>query len=140
MRTSTVEAREGTLDPAREPTMNNVELVGYIGSAPELRYTQDEVPFVRFSLATHRWRELDGAMQQLTDWHAAVGYGKKLCERGARLRIGELVLVAGWLHTWSRTDRTGGRRQQTEVVATRIERATIRHRQSALPLSVATPA
>jgi single-strand DNA-binding protein len=134
MQSETSDARTAVLDPALEPTANRVELIGYVGSNPELRYTRDAIPFVRFSLATHRWREVDGAWQQLTDWHTVVTYDEP-SERSARLRVGELVRVMGSLRTASWTDRAGGYRRRTEVLATRVERAVQLPRQERLPLS-----
>ena len=43
----------GVLDPEQERTSNRVELVGYVGRRPELRFTIELEPMLTLSLATH---------------------------------------------------------------------------------------
>ena len=135
METATWDTRGARLDPQFEPTANRVELTGYVGAPPEVRYKPEGEPLIRIQLATHRWRQTgEGALQQLTDWHTIL-VSDDAADRAKRLRVGELIRVDGWLHT-ATTDGSGRYQAHSEVVATRVQRVTQRARQACLPLSV----
>jgi single-strand DNA-binding protein len=124
----------GVLDPELERTSNRVELVGYVGRRPELRYTTELEPMLTLSLATHRWREDGGQPRQVTDWHRVVAYGA-LAREHEGLRTGELVRAIGRLQTHTWTDRYGNRQVRTEVVLEELQRGPRRAWQVRLPLS-----
>ncbi len=43
---------------ATNNTINRIELIGYMGAMPELRFTASGTPVTNFSLATNRiWRD-----------------------------------------------------------------------------------
>jgi single-strand DNA-binding protein len=109
------------LDPERERTSNRVELVGYLGQRPELRYTAEREAVVALSLATHCWTEGTNGPQQVTDWHRVVATGD-LVATCLRLRVGELVRVVGRLRTQSWVDGRGRPRQSNEVVLADLQR------------------
>lgn len=120
-------------EPGDEQTSNQVELVGYVGREPEIRYTAEGEMVGSMSLATHRWHPENDVMVRTTDWHRIVAY-QDIAETCRRLRPGELVRVVGRLHTRSWTDRSGARQQRTEIVADRILR--VRPRPSQLVLDI----
>jgi single-strand DNA-binding protein len=109
-------------DPADEQTSNSVEIVGYIGRDPQVRYTAEGTMVASISLATHHWHDEDGAAVQTTDWHRAVAYGDA-ASAAAAFRPGDLVRISGRLHTRSWRDRFGSHHERTEVVATEVGRA-----------------
>src|SRR5206468_9754687 len=51
-------------EPAAEQTSNRVEIVGYIGRDPQIRYTADGLMVASVSLATHHWHDEDGSAVQ----------------------------------------------------------------------------
>ena len=95
-------------------TINRVELLGRVGSDPELRQTQNGTAVVQLRLATDR-RNGNGDSQ--TDWHTVVCWDKQAEAVAQYVEKGERLYVAGRLNhqTWE-TDQ-GERRSRTEVHA-----------------------
>ena len=119
-----------------DPTINRVELVGYVGQEPEQRRTSQQELIVSFGLATHRLlQSSDGDTRQLTDSHRVIADGA-VAMAVADLRRGALVEVVGRLRTRSWETRRGERRMRTEVIAAEVR--TVRRaplfRQASLPL------
>lgn len=94
--------------------VNNVNLVGNIGKKPELSYSQQGNPILKFSLATsEKW---DGQVK--TSWHNIVMFGKRAeslnqyLDRGAKVYVGGKIDYNHW------TDKaTGKPRTQTNIIA-----------------------
>ena len=62
---------------ATNNTINRIELIGYMGAMPELRYTGNVTPVTNFSLATNRiWRDQAGELHKATDWHRITTWGR----------------------------------------------------------------
>ncbi len=100
-------------------TINRVELLGRVGSDPELRKTQNGTAVVQLRLATDR-RSRDESGESQTDWHTVVCWDKQAEAVAQYVHKGERVYVAGRLnhHTWE-TD-SGERRSRTEVHASEV--------------------
>ena len=60
-------------------TINKVELLGRVGTDPEMRYTPNGTAVTNLRLATDRYRR-DG--EDATDWHTVIVWGKT-AEAGA---------------------------------------------------------
>ena len=95
-------------------TINRVELLGRVGSEPELRRTQNGTAVVQLRLATDR-RSQNG--EQQTDWHTVVCWAKQAEAVAEYVRKGERLYVAGRLHHESWETDQGERRSRTEVHA-----------------------
>ena len=97
-------------------TINRVELLGRVGTDPELRKTQNGTAVVQLRLATDR-RSRDESAESQTDWHTVVCWDKQAEAVAQYVQKGERLYVSGRLnqHTWE-TDQ-GERRSRTEVHA-----------------------
>ena len=97
-------------------TINRVELLGRVGTEPELRKTQNGTAVVQLRLATDR-RSRDESAESQSDWHTVVCWDKQAEAVAQYVQKGERVYVAGRLnhHSWE-TDQ-GERRSRTEVHA-----------------------
>jgi single-strand DNA-binding protein len=120
-------------DPSADPTFNRAELIGFVGRAPEIRFTVQQEPVARFSLATRHWKDEGTSSVEITDWHHLVAFGKP-AEACKRLRPGDLVHVRGRLRTHSWSDDSRTRHVRTEIVVDEIHPARNRARQARLPL------
>ena len=100
-------------------TINRVELLGRVGSDPELRRTQNGMAVVQLRLATDR-RSRDESAESQTDWHTVVCWDKQAEAVAQYVQKGERVYVSGRLnqHSWE-TDQ-GERRSRTEVHASEV--------------------
>ena len=98
--------------------LNKVILIGNLGDEPALRYTQGGTAVATFSIATsERWKGQDGKVQESTEWHRIVAWGKlaEICNQ--YLQKGSRIYLEGKLQTRKWQDREGTERFITEVIA-----------------------
>src|SRR5690554_278956 len=97
--------------------VNKVILIGNLGSDPDTRYMPNGNAVANISLATSdSWRDRDtGQMQERTEWHRVVFFGKLAEIVGQYLRKGSKIYVEGRLQTreW---EKDGVKRYSTEVI------------------------
>ncbi len=99
--------------------LNRVELLGHLGSDPELRYLETGTALATFSVATsRRWTDAAGQDQEETEWTRVAAWGKVAEIAGQYLHKGSRLFLQGRLKTrsWNDTE-TGERRSATEVIA-----------------------
>lgn len=98
--------------------INKAIIVGNLGAAPELRYTQSGTPVASFRVATtERWKGQDGQMQESTEWVSIVAWGKLAEICGKYLQKGSKVYVEGSINTRKWQDNNGYDRYSTEIKA-----------------------
>ncbi len=95
--------------------LNKVQLIGFLGADPDIRYTTDQKPVAKFSLATSESWKKDDEKQEKTEWHNIVIYGKLAEIAGDYLKKGSLVYLEGAIKTRS-WDKDGETRYITEIV------------------------
>ncbi len=103
-------------------SVNKVILIGNLGKEPDLRYTPSGQPVATFPMATsEKWKDKDGQLQQKTDWHNVVAWGRQaeICKE--YLKKGSPVYIEGRIQSRSYEDKDGNRRYITEIVATRMQ-------------------
>ncbi len=98
--------------------VNKVILVGNCGSDPEVRYMPNGNAVANISIATtDSWKDKQtGQMQERTEWHRVVFFGRLAEIAGEYLRKGSQVYVEGALRTRKWQDQTGQDRYTTEIV------------------------
>ena len=98
-------------------TINKVELLGRVGTDPEMKYTQGGTAVAQLRLATDRRRQ-DGETE--ADWHNVVVWGKVAEAVNQYVGKGDRIYVAGRLvqNTWEVAD--GQRRYRTEIHASEV--------------------
>lgn len=102
-------------------TVNEVELIGFVGEDARLAFSQDGEARANFSLATHRqWKDAaSGEMKQATDWHPLVAFGKYAQEVVAKLaRSGAYLRLKGSLRYRTVAGDDGKKRYYTDIVVT----------------------
>ena len=98
-------------------SVNKVVLVGHLGGDPETRYTPSGAAVANFNVATNEsWRDANGELQDKTEWHRCVMFGKSAELAGELLKKGQLVYLEGKLQTRNWEDKDGVKRYTTEVV------------------------
>lgn len=98
--------------------INKVILIGNLGGAPEIRYTQGGTPVATFNVATkERWKGQDGQMQESTEWSKIVAWNRLAEICGEYLQKGSKVYIEGKLQTRKWQDRDGNDRYTTEIIA-----------------------
>jgi len=96
--------------------LNKVQLIGFLGTNPEIRYTQEGDAVARTRIATSETWKKNGEKQERTEWHQIVFFGKLAEVVGEYLKKGSLAYVEGRLQTRS-FDKDGETRYMTEIVA-----------------------
>ncbi len=98
-------------------SLNKVMLVGHLGGDPEVRHIPSGVAVANFNLSTNEsWRDANGDIQDKTEWHRCVLFGKQAENAVKLFSKGKLVYLDGRLKTRSWEDKDGIKRYQTEVV------------------------
>ena len=97
-------------------SINRVFIVGFLGGAPELRYTSNGKAVCSFSVSTHR-RMADA---EVTDWHRVVCWERAAERCAASLSKGTLVAVDGRLIYERYEDSRGEQRRSCRIVATTV--------------------
>lgn len=98
--------------------INKVILLGNLGSAPEIRYTQNGDAIATLSLATSdTWKDKNtGEQRELTEWHRVVIFGKLAEIAGEYLQKGSQIYIEGQQKTRKWQDDSGQDRYTTETV------------------------
>lgn len=97
-------------------SLNKVLIIGRVGRDPELRYTASGTEICTFSVATTDSYTKDGQKKEKTEWHNVIAWGQvgKICHE--QLAKGALVYIDGKLTTKNWEDKSGNKRQTTQVL------------------------
>lgn len=103
--------------------LNKVMLIGHLGNDPELKTTASGQSVVNFTIATNEnFKDSSGNLQEKTEWHRLVAWGKlaEICNQ--YLKKGKQVYVEGRLQTRSWDDtKSGEKRYTTEIVCSDMQ-------------------
>src|SRR5437879_2381063 len=100
--------------------VNQITIVGNVGSAPELSYGQNNVPFCRFSVAVNEQWKTDGEKREKVTWFPVITFNG-LAETCANyIDRGRLVAIQGRVQTREYEDRAGTKHQVMQVVAEKV--------------------
>lgn len=99
-------------------SLNRAQIIGNLGKDPEVRVTGTGKSVANFSVATSaRWTDAGGQVQEKTEFHQVVVWGK-LAEICAQyLKKGSKVYIDGRLQTRDWQGEDGIKRYRTEIVA-----------------------
>ncbi len=102
--------------------LNKVMLIGNLGRDPEIRYSQQGLAVVNFSIATSEtWTDKNtGDRQEKTEWHRIVSFGKQAEILEKYLSKGSSVYIEGRLQTrnWEKDGQT---HYTTEIVVSNFQ-------------------
>lgn len=102
--------------------VNKVILVGRLGSDPEVKTIPSGQTVARLSLATsEKWTDKDGKVQERTEWHRIVVWGKQAEMCGKYLEKGRQIYVEGKLQTRSWENNEGQKQYSTEIVSSTVQ-------------------
>lgn len=103
--------------------LNKVMLIGNLGSDPEMRTIPSGQQVANFTLATSEsFKDGSGTMQERTEWHRIVAWGRLAEICGQYLKKGRQIYVEGRIQTRSWDDqKTGEKKYATEIVITDMQ-------------------
>ena len=118
--------------------MNKVLLVGRLTIKPELRYTNANVPYTRYSVAVDRGVNSNTG-ERMTDFINIVTWRKQAEVICQYLNKGSLVSIEGRIQTGNFTDKDGNKRYSTDVVTDNVRFLESKAQSEARGASSATP-
>jgi len=96
--------------------VNHVQLIGNLGTAPEMK-TFDNNKLIRFSLATNEgYRNQKGEWVDETVWHNIVAWGKLAENMEGKLEKGTRLAVTGKISNRNYQNASGEKKYITEIV------------------------
>ncbi len=101
--------------------LNKVQIIGYLGREPEMRYTPNGKPVASFPVAvTRTWVKPEGERAEKTEWFNVVAWERlaEICSQ--YLAKDSPVYVEGRLETRSWESEDGQRHYRTEIVANEV--------------------
>ena len=102
--------------------VNRVTLIGFLGDAPELKFSPRGTPIGTFSLAVNeRWKDADGSPRERVEWFRIVCFGRLAEVCGEYLNKGRHVYLEGRLQTRKWAGPEGDKRTTIEVVANQMQ-------------------
>lgn len=102
--------------------MLQAEIIGNLGSEPELRYSAGGAPFLRFNVASNgRVRDKDGNWNDETTWVRVTVFGQRAESLNEYLKKGGRVYVHGRLEARPWIDQQDNVRAGLEVIASTVE-------------------
>ena len=100
---------------------NQVQLIGNVGQAPEIKILDNGRKLAKFSLATNEtYRAASGEKVQQTQWHRLVAWGRTADIVKNYVSRGRRIAVQGKLNNRSYTDAAGQTHYVTEVVVDEV--------------------
>lgn len=95
---------------------NKVQLIGHLGQSPEIKVFEAGKKKANISLATNEdYKDANGAKVSETQWHTLIAWGKMADFAEKYLVKGIQVAVDGKLVNRTYTDKTGVKRNVTEI-------------------------
>ncbi len=102
--------------------VNKAIILGNLGRDPEVRYTPDGMAVTTFSVATtEKRKDKNGNLQEETEWHRVVTFGRTAEVCGEYLSKGSSVYLEGSIRTRSWDDREGNKRYTTEIIGRTVQ-------------------
>ena len=97
-------------------SVNKVILIGNLGQDPEGRFTPQGTAVTNLSVATNEsWKNQNGELQDRTEWHRVVMYGKMAETANEYMHKGQMVYIEGRLQTNEWEDQNQNKRKTTEI-------------------------
>ncbi|MEX0945155.1 MAG: single-stranded DNA-binding protein [Balneolaceae bacterium] len=103
-------------------SLNKAMIIGRLGQDPEVRYTQANTAVATLSVATtERYKDKNGELQENTEWHRVVAWGRlaEICQE--YLKKGSLAYFEGPIQTREWEDKDGQKRYTTEIKALNMQ-------------------
>ena len=101
--------------------LNNVQIIGNLGSAPDMKYVNNDDHVVNFSVAVNeRWKNRNGDPQERTTWLRIVAFNGLGSACVEFLKRGDPVYVEGRLQIREYEDKDHNPRTSVEIVASRV--------------------
>ena len=108
--------------PLRMPNVNYIIISGHLTMDPDLRYTSEGTPLLKFQIANNRnYKDRDGNWQKQTSFQRVTLWGSQVERLSSLLKKGSPVLVEGSLESRSYIDKQDNKRTAVDIRARRVQ-------------------
>jgi single-strand DNA-binding protein len=103
-------------------SLNKAMIIGNLGKDPEIRATPSGQSVATFSVATsEKFKNKSGELEERTEWHNIVLWGKLAEIAGQYLTKGKSVFIEGRIQTRKWEGKDGHDRYTTEIVGDKMQ-------------------
>ncbi|MDW7690423.1 single-stranded DNA-binding protein [Flammeovirgaceae bacterium SG7u.111] len=100
--------------------LNEVQLLGRVGQAPELKKLDGGSTVATFSIATtEKWKDEKGELKEATEWHNAEAWNGIADTVSKYVEKGDMILIKGKLKT-EKWEKDGQKHSSTKVRVTNL--------------------
>jgi len=100
---------------------NKVQLIGNVGSTPEVKVLENGKKVAQLSLATNEYyKNGEGEKGETTNWHRLVVWGKLIAIVERYIDTGKEIGIEGKLNSRSYEDKEGQIKYVTEIIVSQI--------------------
>ena len=100
---------------------NKVQLIGNVGSKPNIEQTKNGLVYTKISLATNEFKyDGDGEKIQHTLWHQVIAWNKLAKKVNQYVQKGQEICINGKLNHRTYEDLDGKKQYVTEVIADEV--------------------
>jgi single-strand DNA-binding protein len=101
------------------PHLNKVQLIGRVGTDPEVRSLPNGTKVAKFRLATsEQYKDKSGEKQEKTEWHSIVIWGNLADVVEKYVNKGDLLYLEGKVQTEQWDDKESGEKKYRTVINT----------------------
>lgn len=101
--------------------LNQIVISGHIGADPELRYTQNKLPILNFSIAQNEGKK---DLEQKSMWFDISVFDPLATSLHMTLKKGDEVIVIGKIRIHTYQDKSGMERKKVQITAYNIRLLT----------------
>lgn len=103
-------------------SVNKAIILGNVGGDPEVRVLQGGAKVASIRVATtEKYKDRNGNVNEQTEWHSVVVWGKPADFVEQFVKKGSTVFVEGKITTRQWADQQGGKRYSTEIKCESIQ-------------------
>lgn len=96
---------------------NRVQLIGNVGSEPQVKEFTSGKKMARFRLATNDVKKVDGVFVKHTEWHNVTAWDKFADIAQKNINIGTEVIIQGRVLNNTFKDKNGNLQKISEILA-----------------------
>jgi single-strand DNA-binding protein len=106
---------------------NRVQLIGNVGSEPQVREFKSGKKMARFSVATDDIKRIDGKFVKHTQWHSVTVWNKYADIAQNKITVGTEVVIEGRVINNEYSDKKGNMHKVSEILAESLICRNIKH-------------
>jgi single-strand DNA-binding protein len=100
--------------------VNQITIVGRVGADPDLRFSENNTPYCRFSVAVNEQWTKDGERKERVTWFPVIAFNGLSEVIANHVGKGRLLAVQGRVQTREYEDKAGTQHQVMQLIAEKV--------------------